>query len=301
MADFSQYGGIRPQRLALAATLPALPADQTLEERVAANNAAREELARSEMVHLASRVRLTDHSIPTHDGASVEARTYQPVETTAPGEAPGPLYIHLHGGGFLFGTLSSEDAICSRIALNTGVQVLNVNYRHSPAAKYPTAWDDAEDALCWVHANAASLGVDPARIVIGGISAGAQITSSLVLRRHLGQGRAKDLPPVAGQVLMIPCLVNIDSYAPQLAKLKDPNLSSYVENKDAPLLPVAMIRLFTKMLITGDADADDLRINPGNASLEQVKGLPPTVFGIAGLDPLRDEALLWAELLTEAK
>ena len=92
-----------------------------------------------------------------------------------------PIYMHFHGGGFLFGTLSSEDAICSRLAVNTHVVVINVNYRHTPEYTYPAAWNDAEDAFVWVCENIARLNGDPDKIVVGGISAGAWLAASLTV------------------------------------------------------------------------------------------------------------------------
>lgn len=87
---------------------------------------------------------------------------------------------------------------------------------------------------------------------------------------------------------------------PQLEKLKDPSISSYVENENAPVLPKRTIRFFVDLLKTGTPDVRDTKLNPGNATPEEVKWMPPAVFGIAGLDPLRDEGLLYAKMLAEA-
>jgi acetyl esterase/lipase len=200
----------------------------------------------------------------------------------------------------------SEDPACARIAVTTGALVLNVNYRHTPEHAYPTAWDDVEDAFAWLHANAAALGADPAQVVVGGISAGAYLTASLALRKHLGLApELAGLPEIKGLVLMIPALVHIDCYAPVLGKLRDVAISSFETCKDAPVLPRKVCRLFMDLLKVkevqqGVLDEADVRLNPGNATPEQVKGLPPTTFGIAGYDPLRDEGLLFAQMLTEA-
>lgn len=295
MADFSVYGGPSDEWLAVEASLPP-PAPMDLDQRKRETNEGREATARNEMKDLAPLVDIKDYSIPTRDGSIIEGRSYRPVDAKA---KKLPVYIHFHGGGFLFGTLASEDAICSRIAIGSGVAVLNFNYRHTPEYKYPTAWHDTQDAFEWTHSHIEELGGDRDKVVVGGISAGAQLTASLVLQKHLGRF-AKSLPAIAGQVLMIPCVVNMDCYGPTLAQLKSESVSSYKENENAPIIPMKIVKMFTELIGAEKPKNDDIVLNPGNATSEQVKGLPNTVFGIAGLDPLRDEGLLYAKLLTEA-
>ncbi|KAE8396661.1 Alpha/Beta hydrolase protein [Aspergillus alliaceus] len=248
---------------------------------------------------------MQDYEISTRDGKTIEARSYRP--SSVPATQRLPVFIYFHGGGFVLGTLRSEDATCSRIvvdraAAGSPVVVVNVNYRHTPEYKYPTAWDDAEDSFHWVHDHLDDIYGDGENVVIGGISAGAYLTASLTLAQNTG----KDLslaqrPKVRGQVLMIPALVTEDYYASQLAKLRDPSVSSYVQCEHAPILPVSRMRLFGKLLDPpGGPELEfDRRINPGLATAEEVKGLPATTFGIAGRDPLRDEGLLYAMLLSE--
>lgn len=164
------------------------------------------------------------------------------------------------------------------------------------------AWDDVEDAFLWIQDNIGELQGDKHQIVVGGVSAGAQLTASLVLKRHVISRKEFDnYPPIAGQVLMIPCLLHKDCYDWYLSQMKDPSVSSYIENENAPILPQAVIDNFLGLLQIDNPDPEDLRLNPGNASSEEVKGMPPTTFGIAGADPLRDEGLLFAKMLTEAK
>ncbi|KAH8429225.1 alpha/beta hydrolase [Aspergillus melleus] len=304
MADFSRYTGPSEEWLALEATLPALPDFASLEALKAEANAGREAIATKALVAegLQSQVSFRDYSIPARDGATLEARTYRPA--SLPSSQPLPVYIHLHGGGFLLGTLASEDAICSRIVVglvaeSTPVVVINVNYRHTPEHKYPTAWNDVEDAFHWVHDNLTEIGGDGDQVVVGGISAGAHLTASLVLAQNLGTDETlSKRPKIKGQVLMIPALVAQNCYAKQLAKLKAPEVSSYVQNEHAPILPVTRVEFFSGLLGHPGVETD-LRLNPGNATAEQVQGLPPTTFGIAGRDPLRDEGLLYAMLLSE--
>ncbi|KAK7424612.1 hypothetical protein QQZ08_008495 [Neonectria magnoliae] len=300
MSDFSKYGGPSDEWLAVQVGLLAPPTNQQLLGAKKVVNQGREAVAAKEMKVLASKVRTKDFKVPTRDGSFIEARSYRPVTMGEPQVLP--VYIHLHGGGYLYGTLSSEDGICSRIACGAEVIVLNINYRHTPEHVYPTAWNDVEDAFEWAHAHMKDLGGDGQKVVVGGISAGAQLAASLTLGQHLKTigAAVEKCPAIAGQVLMIPCLVHPACYEPQLKQLKDASLSSYKENEHAPILPVKTALFFTELLSIENLAVDDVRLNPGNVTSSQVKGLPPTVFGIAGLDPLRDEGLLYAKLLTES-
>jgi acetyl esterase/lipase len=296
MCDFSEYGGPSDEWLAVEKTLPP-PLSVNLIERKRITNEGREEIAAEAMKSIHSQVHIRDFSVSTRDGDTIETRTYRPSSLAQNQRLP--IYVHFHGGGFLFGTLASEDAICAQLSIRTSVLVLNVNYRHTPEHTYPTAWHDAQDTVKWMFDNIDELGGDKYRVVIGGISAGAQLTASLVLEKHLGR-TLQQYPPIRGQVLMIPCVVNMDCRGPDLARLKSPEVSSYIENEFAPILPVSTARMFTDLLKVESPQDYDTKLSPGNATLEQVRLLPPTVFGIAGLDPLRDEGLLYAKLLTEA-
>lgn len=249
------------------------------------------------MAELSAHVHTADYSIPTRDGSTIEARSYRSIKTDKSEKLP--VYLYFHGGGFIFGTLGSEDAACANTAIKTGVIVLNLNYRHTPQHTFPTAWHDAEDALAWLHKNIETVGGDPTKIVTGGISAGGQLAASLTLEQHLKKSDVtKDLPPLAGQVLIIPCVAEPSTY--DQGPGKKLKVSSYVENENAPILPKKTVEFFTGLLKAKSEGLKDTKLNIVNASEEDVKGLPPTVFGIAGLDPLRDEALLYAKLLSEA-
>lgn len=218
-----------------------------------------------------------------------------------------PVYIHLHGGGFLFGTLSSEDATCSRIVVSQAEKgdpliVFSINYRHTPEHCYPAAWDDVEDAFVWVHEHIDEIGGLSDQVVVGGVSAGAQLAASLVQAQLRGDNNSvATCPKIRSQVLMIPWLVQIDHYAPRQEMLRSPELSSLVQCAAAPILPISRIRMFMSLLgldELGNA-SNDRRLNPGNGTAEEVMRLPPTSFGIAGNDPLRDEGLFYAKLLNE--
>ncbi|OAL51449.1 alpha/beta-hydrolase [Pyrenochaeta sp. DS3sAY3a] len=297
--DFSQYGGPSEEWLALAKTLPATTFDIKADPKAlqSAVNTERENRTAAAMVDIAAQVETTDYSIPTRDGSSIEARTYRSVKNEKSEKLP--VYIYFHGGGFIFGSIASEDFTCAQTAINTGALVVNVNYRHTPEHVFPTAWYDSQDAFAWVHKNIEKLGGDPSKVLVGGVSAGGQLAASLTLEQHLGKSDVlKGLPTLAGQILIIPCVAHPATY--EQGPGKKLKVSSYVENEHAPILPLTTVNFFVGLLKSGTPDLKDTKLNIVNATEEEVKGLPPTVFGIAGLDPLRDEALLYAKLLAEA-
>ncbi|PSN60215.1 alpha/beta hydrolase fold-3 domain-containing protein [Corynespora cassiicola Philippines] len=299
--DFSAYNGPSEEWLKVQETLPAWTFDISvppvkLRETV---NGGREQLAATNFANISSRLVTTDYTIPTRDGSQIEARSYRPI--SKPKDEELPVYLYFHGGGFIFGSVASEDALCGQLALNLDIIVLNVNYRHTPEHPFPDAWHDAQDAYAWLHDNMSTVGGDVTKIVVGGISAGGQLTASLTLEQNLGKALT-NYPKPAGQILMIPCLAHLETYADGPAKkLKDPSLSSYVANENAPLLPKNVIEFFSDLLKSGTPDPKDTKLNIVGAESEDVKGLPPTVFGICGLDPLRDEALFYAKTVSEAR
>ncbi|CAP93362.1 hypothetical protein E8E15_003234 [Penicillium rubens] len=296
MCDFSKYGIPSDEWLQVEATLPAAE-EQSLSGLKRTANEGREVVARKAMAEFSKQVFMYDQTICARDGYKLEARSYRPM-SASPTEIL-PIYMHFHGGGFLFGTLSSEDAICSRLAVNTHVVVINVNYRHTPEYTYPAAWNDAEDAFVWVCENIARLNGDPDKIVVGGISAGAWLAASLTHAASRSKLPVSPTLPIRGQVLMIPALVYTKCYESQLRQIKDPSLSSYSQNENAPILNMRRKQLFNGLLQVEDPDPADKRLNPGLLSSEDAKKLPATTLGIAGYDPLRDEGLLYGKLLAE--
>lgn len=116
--DFSQYGGPSEEWLAVEKTLPALTFDISMDPVAlrTAGNAEREGRAAETMKLFAPHVQTKDYAIPTRDGATIEARTYRSVKKDASEKLP--VYLYFHGGGFLFGTLSSEDPLCAQTAIS---------------------------------------------------------------------------------------------------------------------------------------------------------------------------------------
>jgi acetyl esterase len=219
--------------------------------------------------------RLHDHALSTRDGQQIRARLYRPHGEDA-GE-PLPALLFFHGGGFTIGSIETHDILCRQLCLLAGCAVLSVDYRLAPEHKFPTADDDAWDALQWLHANAAVLHVDAARLAVGGDSAGGTLAASVAI-----QARDAGLP-LALQLLFYPgCAAHQDT----------PSHHRFAEGF---LLEEAQITWFFNHYVRSRSDRDDWRFAPLNAP--DVEGVAPAWIGLAELDPLVDEGILYGDKL----
>jgi len=211
-------------------------------------------------------------------GGAVPIRLYRPAV-----REPLPVLLYSHGGGYVLGGLDSHDDICAEIASGAGVVVVAVDYRLAPEHRFPAAFEDCRAAQAWVIAAGSGHGIDPARLVIGGDSAGGNLTAALAL-----DARDQGGPALAGQVLIYPGLGG------------DRRRGSYVERANAPGLSTADTEYYRSVYI-GPPD------DPGHASklahplLEtDYRGLPPAFLVAAEWDPVRDDCFVYAERLRAA-
>jgi acetyl esterase len=217
-----------------------------------------------------------DISIPAPHGA-IPARIYTP-KTLPKNDGLSPCLVFLHGGGFVIGNLDSHDVVCRKLAHEGEMIVISVDYRLAPEHKFPAAVEDSITATKWVADNAKQLGVDAARIIVGGDSAGGNLSAvTAIAMRDSGAG-------LAGQLLIYP---STDFRM---------NHPSHSEPETSLLLTHSVIKWFIDHYM-GDGDRDDWRASPVRAKLE---GLPPAYVLVAGGDPLRDEGNEYAEKLKAA-
>jgi acetyl esterase/lipase len=217
-------------------------------------------------------------SIPAPHG-TIPARFYTP-KTLRTKEGLSPCLVFFHGGGWVIGNLETHDVVCRKLAHEGEVIVISVDYRLAPEHKFPAAVDDAVTATNWIAANAKQLGIDAARLMVGGDSAGGNLAAvvSLHARDH---GGAK----IAGQVLVYPATEFARTHA------------SHREPETSILLTHSVIGWFANHYM-GDADRSDWRASPARA--KTLAGLPPACVLTAGADPLRDEGDEYAARLKEA-
>jgi acetyl esterase len=119
----------------------------------------------------------SEHEVPTSTG-SLRVRLYDPGVTK-----PAPVLIYLHGGGFILFSIDTHDRLMREYAAAGGFLVLGVDYALSPEARYPVALDQIIGLVDWLHDGGAEvLGIDAGRIVIGGDSAGGNLSIATALR-----------------------------------------------------------------------------------------------------------------------
>jgi acetyl esterase len=204
----------------------------------------------------------------------IAARLYMPAGAAN----PSGLLVYFHGGGFVIGDLETHDGHCRRLATGSGCRVMAVDYRLAPEHPFPAGHDDALAATKWAFDHAGELGADPARIAVGGDSAGGNLAASIALDL-VGDPSRK----LAFQLLLYPGIWPDD----ETQSRKD---------LDGPVLSREALDWFEKLLAAvGHPQAERAMLGSRDLS-----GAPPALVVTAGFDPLQDEGRDYAERLKAA-
>ncbi len=218
---------------------------------------------------------ITDHDVPVVD-ADLRARVYRPsVDTLL------PAIVYFHGGGWVVGDIGTHDGLCRSLANACGATVVSVDYRLAPEKRYPIAAEDCFSATAWVVETAASLGVDPSRVSVGGDSAGGNLAAVVAL-----MARERGGPSLVFQLLIYP--VTND----------DLSTASYLENSEGFGLTRAAMAWFWDHYVPGISTRAEPFASPLRAP--DLGGLPPAFVLTAQYDVLRDEGEAYAERLRQA-
>lgn len=196
------------------------------------------------------------------------------------GNAPYPLYVNIHGGGFVKGHFQVDELFCRKIVNKVGCVVVDIDYKLAPEFMFPYALNECYDVIKWAYDHSEELGIDKNRIVIGGHSAGGNLAAGIALMAN----ENKDFT-LACQILDYP----------SLDILTDPANKNFVD----PVIPLEKARLYNDMYVNEEDKSNPLA-SPVFASTEQLRGLPPALILTAELDRLRDEAEKYALLLIQA-
>lgn len=214
----------------------------------------------------AALARVEDLQIPARDGTALLARRYAPSFDSL------PTLLFLHGGGFTVGSVATHDVLCRELSRLSGCAVVSLDYRLAPEHRFPTAVDDAWDALAWL-AEQPGCGL----LAVAGDSAGGTLaTVCAILAKDAGL-------PLALQLLFYPgCAAHADT----------PSHSRFASGL---VLEREHIDFFFSQYLQHPAEYEDWRFAPLNAP--DVDGVAPAWLCLAECDPLVDEGLLYADKL----
>jgi acetyl esterase len=197
------------------------------------------------------------------------------------GAEPSPGFLFFHGGGMVAGSIETHDRVAAALTEAAGCRLISVDYRLAPEHKFPAAVDDAVAATEFVSRHAASLGIDAAKLVIGGDAAGATLAAVVSQQALRNAG-----PSIAAQCLICPVLDFEDI---------SPSRQAFAEH---PLVGKAMLEADLADYLPEGADPADPRISPLRAL--NLAGLPAAIIHTAEFDPLRDEGNAYARKLLAA-
>ena len=238
-------------------------------------------------VALARRAQLNLAPEPVHSverrevpgrGGPIPVWIYTPAEARRTGLLP--VLVHFHGGGFVLCDTKSHDPQNRFWANHADCIVVSVDYRLAPEHRFPAAVEDCHAATRWVSENARQFGGDPARIAVGGESAGGNLAAVVSqLCRDPG-------PSIRLQVLAVPLLdFRYDS----------PSCKTYAAGFG---LERSGLHYFRTQYLERETNWDDPRASPLRAA--SLSGLPPALVITAGFDPLRDDGRAYADRLALA-
>ena len=220
---------------------------------------------------------VTDRTFHGPDG-ELPVRIYRPDR-----EGPLGTLVYFFGGGWTLGGIDTSDGVCRALANAAGCQVVTPGYRLAPEHPFPAAVHDCHATVEWVVAHAGELGVDPARVAVGGDSAGGNLAAVVsLLARDKG-------PALAAQLLVYPNTC----YHADTDSLRN-NDDRWMFNRNS------VDWYWRNYLSTPDPEVSgrDPLVSPLLA--EDLTGLPPALVITAEYDPLRDEGERYAARLREA-
>jgi acetyl esterase len=218
---------------------------------------------------------VADRAVPG-PGGDLPVRVYTPE-----GEAPFPIVVFFHGGGWVVGTLDTYDPLCRALAAAVPAVVVSVDYRLAPEHRWPAAVEDAYAATLWASRHAAELGGAQHRLAVAGDSAGGNLAAVVALG-----ARDRGGPAIAFQLLVYPAL---DAAG---------DTGSWREYAEGFHLTAAGMRWYWDHYL-GGADGAAPDASPLRAAF--LGGLPPALVVTADHDVLRDEGEAYAARLREAR
>lgn len=220
-----------------------------------------------------------DKILPVGPTGEVSVTIYRPKDS----EGVLPVAIYMHGGGWILGSKRTHDRLVRELVNGTRAAFVFLNYTPSPEAQVPVPAEQCYAATKYIAEHAAELGFDASRLAVMGDSAGGCLAAVVTLLAKERKG-----PSIAYQVLFYP--------------VTDANLStgSYLEFANGPWLTKGAMTWFWDAYAPNKQDRENYTVSPLTATLDHLKGLPPTLLVVDENDVLRDEGEAYARKLMRA-
>lgn len=219
-----------------------------------------------------SGIEVADKKI-TQDGITVALKIVRPAGV----KGALPAFMFFHGGGWVLGDFPTHQRLIRDLVVHSGAVAVYVDYDRSPEAHYPVAINQAYAATKWVAAHGQEIEVDGSRLAVAGNSVGGNMAAVIAL-----MAKDKNGPKIKKQVLLWP-VTN--------ASFDD---ASYHQFADQRFLTRNMMIWFWDSYTKNENQRKEIYASPLQASLEQLKGLPPALVQTAENDVLRDEGEAYA-------
>ena len=208
------------------------------------------------------------------NGGDIGMRIYKPSRANNL-----PVLVYYHGGGWVVGNIDTHDSTCRALANGAGCVVISVDYRLAPEHTFPTAANDAYEALLWIVENSTTLGIDKSHIAVGGDSAGGNLAAVVAL-----MARDKNGPKLSLQLLVYP-VTDISAF----------ETDSYKDFADSFILTKTAMQWFSRQYAPNHSDRSNAYASPLLAS--DLTGVAPACIIAAKLDVLFDDGKAYADKL----
>ena len=194
-----------------------------------------------------------------------------------------PVFIFIHGGGWILGDYPTHERLVRDLVVASGVVAVFVNYTPSPEAQYPIAINQIYAATKWVAENGKEINVDGSRLAVVGNSVGGNMTAATAL-----QAKAKNGPKISLQIMMWP--------------VTDARFDweSYTLFGQDRFLTAPLMKWMFDQYTTDAGERAQILVSPLNATLDELKDLPPALIQVAENDILRDQGEAYGRKLNEA-
>ncbi len=195
-------------------------------------------------------------------------------------KTPAPLYVDMHGGGFVLMIAQVDDDMNLYFREKTGVKIISIDYPKAPDFPYPAAVEAVHEVVQYYFNHAEAFGIDSTRIGIGGHSAGANLATVECM--------------IAKERSDMTYIFQMLDYPPL-----DLDVSAYAKPQPEKCIPPEQATIFDTSYAKPEQRAHP-HVSPVYATQEQLIGLPPALLIVAGFDSLHDEGVKYATLLEQA-